>query len=131
MSTVMDMITQKNKEKMAQKKAEQEGKAALPKEEVGGQMQRLKQTVSAVQPVRTSDKQVLFKSRRPNFAFFLDGSRTQFKQGFLCTEDEVIIKYIKANYVGSFVEILEQGHIGKNPVKESNPVPAILPNGEE
>ncbi len=122
MSTVMDMITAKNKEKMEQKKSEQ----AQSKETNGNpQLQRPKPMVSAMQPVRASDKEVLFRSNRPNFAFFLNGSRVQFKQGFYCTDDSVIIKYIKDNYVGSFVYLLEQGAL-----KEQE-APAIPPNGEE
>lgn len=133
MSIVMDMITAKNKEKMAQKKAEQEGKAALPKEEKSNaQLQRPKAMVSAIQPVRKGENDVLFKSIRPNFAFFLSGSRVQFKQGFYCTDDPDVIKYIKDNYVGSFVQILEEGNpLTKKQEEEKKEVSAILPNGEE
>lgn len=117
MSTVMDMITQKNKEKMAQKK-EEAAERISPPEEGNAPMQRPKPMVSVVQPVRTSPAEVIFRSVRPNFAFFMNGSRVQFKNSFLCTDDEDIILYIKKTYVGSFVKVIAEGPLVQEEDKE-------------
>lgn len=116
MSSVMDMITQKNKEKMAQKK-EEAAERISPPEEGNAPMQRPKPMVSVVQPIRTSPAEVIFRSVRPNFAFFMNTARIQFKNGFLLTDDADTITYIKKTYVGSFVKVIEDGPLAQEKEK--------------
>jgi hypothetical protein len=124
MSNIMDMITQQNKAKLEEKKQEQRADSNEQAETVK-MSKKDTPVVSVMQPVRTNSDQVLFRSVRPNFAFFYqNGERVQFKSGFLCTEDTEVIDYIKDNYLGTFISIVEQGEI-------QHIVPAVLPNGEE
>lgn len=111
--SVMDMITAQNKAKMNAAKNTLSKVPDAEKPVSDGQLRRPKPVVSVMQPVRTSPDEVLFKSIRPNFAFFLAGNRVQFKNGFLATADADIIKHVKDNFVGTFVSVLESGFLKK------------------
>ena len=103
------MITEQNKTKMEQAKATLNTPVKENKPASDPSLQRPKPQVSVVQPVRANENEVIFRSLRPNFAFFMHSDRIQFKNGFLLTDDEETIKYVKDNFLGSFVAIVESG----------------------
>lgn len=64
---------------------------------------------SPVVPVRTSDKEVIFKSVKPTLGFFgPTGERISFLYGHLMTDDASLIDFIKKQ-MGSHVTVVDEG----------------------
>ena len=105
MSSIMDMISAKNNENMAEKvtgkREEQQVKAARP----------IRPSVNPiVVPKKKNKDDVIYRSSRLALAFiYATGQRAQFQHGFLVTNDSLIIKYIKDNFLASgMVTIFEE-----------------------